>query len=606
MWRGGGKAADAVAVAAAPAEQPVPAQVGAAGGGGESAAPASAAATTTTTTLRQRNVAGGSGNDIEAPSSAAALGPAAAPGTDGPSAAGGGGAATTNGNGVEGGGGGGGGGNDDGGGAKAAATADSSDQQKEQQAAEDSAPFRDISYAEIAKEYSILGWTAFGGPAAHIGLFERRLVQKRRWVSSPIFAELFALCQCLPGPASTQLSFAMGTVKRGTRGGLLSGVLFQYPGAFIMTGVGVFAANLLANPVPWLDALAAGVGAVGIALVAAAAKSMASKQCAGPLLASICAASAVVAYYWPKPYTFPSLIFAGGLVTLAYSYARKQSVSATAPDEDASVRSHGLSPVAGVLVLALWLSALVATLVAVGVLPGKGPFLLQVWTVFFRTGSIIYGGGQVVLPMLYTDVVQQTCTDVVTPAAAVAPPPPPPAAPGAPPAPPPPSAAPTEPTTTRTCVDNPDTWVTSRQFYAGLGVVQAMPGPLFNFSSYLGAVIAMGRGYSFAAGAALAWFGLFMPGIMIIFGILPFWGKFRRWQPYRRALPGLNAAGVGLIVTSVFSLTVGALRDSPFPQTSLCLGILAFTAVDQLKVFEPAVVIVGGGLGVAAWAAGMK
>jgi chromate transporter len=460
-------------------------------------------------------------------------------------------------------------------------------------------PYRDISYAEIAKEYSLLGWTAFGGPAAHIGLFERRLVNRRRWVSPPIFAELFALCQCLPGPASTQLSFAMGTVKKGLRGGLLSGVLFQYPGAFIMAAVGVFAAKLLANPTPWLDALASGVGAVGIALVAAAAKSMASKQCAGPLLASICAWSAVIAYYWPKPYIFPVLIFAGGLATLAWSYIRKQSVTASGPDEDDSIRSHGLSPLLGAAVLALWLAALIATVVAVAVTPGGGPFLLQLWNVFFRTGSIIYGGGQVVLPMLYSDVVQQTCTEISAPPAPVA-------AAGAPPPPPPAPGTPPPGASTISCVDKPDTWVTSRQFYAGLGVVQAMPGPLFNFASYLGAVAAMSRGLSFAAGAALAWFGLFLPGIMIIFGVLPFWGRFRRWAPYRRALPGLNAAGVGLIVTSVFSLSVGALRDSPFPQTSLCLGILAFTAVDQLKVFEPAVVIVGGALGVAAWAAGMK
>jgi len=589
MWRKSGGEATVAPTAAAASAPPPPAPLhsDATAAAAAAAAPAeeTAAATPAATTLRHRNVAS-TNADIEAP---AGGGAAAA-------------AATTT-NGVGGGGGGGGGG---GNGAAAPAAPDGAKVVAAPDAGKEDdgiTPFRDISYAEIAKQYAILGWAAFGGPAAHIGLFERRLVQKRRWVSASIFTELFALCQCLPGPASTQLSFALGTVKRGVRGGLLSGILFQYPGAFIMTAAGVFAAKLLAQPVPWLDALAAGVGAVGIALVAAAAKSMASKQCAGPLLASICAVAAVVAYYWPKPYVFPALIFAGGLATLAHSYARKLAVAAAAPDEDASVRSHGLAPLAGAAVLSVWMSALIGTVVAVAVLPGGGPFLLQVWNVFFRTGSIIYGGGQVVLPMLYADVVQQTCRDVVSvgPLAVAAPPP------GAGAAPPPPAlAASAEPTTTRVCADNPDTWVTSRQFYAGLGVVQAMPGPLFNFASYLGAVIAMGRGLNFAAGAALAWFGLFMPGIMIIFGVLPFWGRFRRWAPYRRALPGLNAAGVGLIVTSVFSLTVGALRDSPFPQTSLCLGILAFTAVDQLKVFEPAVVIVGGGLGVAAWAAGMN
>jgi chromate transporter len=569
---------------AAPAERPAAAAAPAAGAAGGVATTTTATATAAappSSELRQRVAPA---PDVEAAAPAAADGSA-----DKVAAASG--AAAPNGSGN---------GNGDGNGNAAAAAA-----AQDGGAASAQPPYRDVSYAEIAKEYSLLGWTAFGGPAAHIGLFERRLVTRRRWVSPNVFAELFALCQCLPGPASTQLSFAMGTVKRGVRGGLLSGVLFQYPGAFIMTAVGVFAARLLANPTPWLDGLASGVGAVGIALVAVAAKSMAGKQCAGPLLASICAVSAVVAYYWPKPYVFPALIFAGGLATLGWSYVRKQAVALPGVDEDASVRSHGLSPLVGAAVLAAWICALIATVVAVAVLPGGGPFLLQLWNVFFRTGSIIYGGGQVVLPMLYTDVVQQTCTEISaaapSPASSAAAAAAKSAATGAPaPAAPPPGAS------TIACVDKPDTWVTSRQFYAGLGVVQAMPGPLFNFASYLGAVAAMSRGISFAAGAALAWFGLFMPGIMIIFGVLPFWGRFRQWGPYRRALPGLNAAGVGLIVTSVFSLSVGALRDSPFPQTSLCLGILAFTAVDSLKVFEPAVVIVGGALGVAAWAAGMK
>lgn len=185
-----------------------------------------------------------------------------------------------------------------------------------------------------------------------------------------------------------------------------------------------------------------------------------------------------------------------------------------------------------------------------------------------NAGSIIYGGGQVVLPMLYTQTVQQTCVNNV-------------------------------------CTDNPDTWITSKQFYAGLGVVQALPGPLFNFAAYLGAVFSVNHGYFFLIGTLLAWFGLFAPGIMIIYGVLPYWGAFRRWGLYKRALPGFNAAGVGLIITSVFTLTFGALDVSAFPTTSLCIGVLAFTAVDQLKWFEPLVVIAGGVIGIIAWAIGM-
>lgn len=222
----------------------------------------------------------------------------------------------------------------------------------------------------------------------------------------------------------------------------------------------------------------------------------------------------------------------------------------------------------GALLIATWLIVLVVTVVLGSTLPGA-PQPLKWWEVFFRTGSIIYGGGQVVLPMLYSDVVQRSCDPV-----------------------------------TGVCSEA-GSWVTSEQFYAGLGIVQALPGPLFNFSAYLGAIIALRAGYTFIVGTVIAWFGLFSPGIMLIFGVMPFWGVFRRWGLYRRALPGLNAAGVGLIIASVFSLAFGALSVSDFKTTSLCIGLISFTAVDQLKIFEPAVVVGGGVLGIVAWAAGM-
>ncbi|KAL3680672.1 hypothetical protein R1sor_023628 [Riccia sorocarpa] len=425
----------------------------------------------------------------------------------------------------------------------------------------------EVGYSDIAKQFSLLGWTAFGGPSAHIALFEKRLVEKLHWMSTDIYAELFALGQCMPGPTSTQVSFAIGTIKKGVTGGLLSGILFQYPGAIIMCCIGVFAAKQLEHPRGALNGMVSGVSAIGVALVASAAKSMASKLCKGPLLATICTLATIVAYYWPKAYTFPCLIIAGGLITLFWAVYRKEPL----PDvkiRDQSVRSHGFTMPAGGVLLLSWIIVLVVSIVLVNVL-SHAPDPLRWWEVFYRIGSIIFGGGQVVLPMLYEGVVQRTCDS------------------------------------NNVCVDKPDTWVTSKQFYAGLGIVQALPGPLFNFSSYLGAIMALNGGYVFIVGAILAWFGLFLPGIMLIFGIMPFWGHFRKWKVYRRALPGFNAAGVGLIITSVFSLTFGVLEQTDFLKASLCLGILGFTAVDQLKWFEPFVVVAGGVLGICAWAVGM-
>ena len=134
---------------------------------------------------------------------------------------------------------------------------------------------------------------------------------------------------------------------------------------------------------------------------------------------------------------------------------------------------------------------------------------------------------------------------------------------------------------------------------------QSMPGPLFNFSAYLGAVIAGNAGFAPFLGTVVCWLGLFGPGVGLIFGILPFWGHFREYALYKRALPGINAAAVGLIFTAVLRMAFGARRSSPFPDASASIGVLGFVAVQHFKVPAPAAVVAGGLLGLAAWAGRM-
>lgn len=148
-------------------------------------------------------------------------------------------------------------------------------------------------------------------------------------------------------------------------------------------------------------------------------------------------------------------------------------------------------------------------------------------------------------------------------------------------------------------------WMSGNEFYAGLALAQAMPGPLFNFAAYLGAVIAQNGGVFPILGIIICWVGLFAPGIMLIFAILPYWGAFRKWKLYRHALPGLNSAAVGLIISSVFQLSLNAYVSSPFPTTSICIGILAFAATDVVTIPAPFVVVGGGVIGVIGWAANM-
>lgn len=419
-----------------------------------------------------------------------------------------------------------------------------------------------VTFLGILREFSILGWTAFGGPAAHIALFQKRFVEKLFWMTQAVYMELFSLGQFLPGPTSTQVSFAIGTIKKGALGGLLSGALFQYPGAIIMTAVGALAANILDDPAPWLSGITAGVSAVGVALVASATKAMCFKLCSSKVTSTLCTIAAVATILWPKTYMFPVVIAFGGIVTIIVERATTFDLSEFRADDAAHIK-YGMF--VGGLLLAIWLSVLVVVVVLVALFGDSLPEPLQWFEVFYRTGSIIYGGGQVVLPMLLDSVVQYNCT--VDP-----------------------------------CVVASDSWVTPEQFYAGLGVVQALPGPLFNFAAYLGAIIAINAQYLFLWGSIICWVGLFAPGILLIFGVLPFWSKFRSWSWYRRALPGLNAAAIGLIVQSVFVMAFQVYEISPFPQSTICIGIIAFTAVDTMKWFEPAVVLGGVALGVICWA----
>ncbi|KXZ42994.1 hypothetical protein GPECTOR_108g189 [Gonium pectorale] len=419
-----------------------------------------------------------------------------------------------------------------------------------------------VTYLDILKTWSLMGYIGFGGPAAHIGLFQRFFVERYKWMSMQVFAELFSLGQCLPGPTSTQVSFAIGTVKKGVLGGLLSGALFQYPGAVVMTLVGAGAANFLTNPPGWLEGIVAGLSAVGVALVASATKGLLLKLCNTNVTAVIGTLAAGAAIYWSEPWLFPLLIIIGFAITNFTERKEDKRLKGN----DGGVESLGFGMLGGGVLISVWMAVLVAVLVLARTKYENGDGPLSWFEVFYRIGSIIYGGGQVVLPMLLTDVVKKGDDGN----------------------------------------ELPNTWVTEKQFYAGLGAVQAMPGPLFNFSAYLGCIMAIKFKYPFILGAVLAWFGLFAPGVLLMFGVLPFWKKFRTWQIYRRGLSGMNAVGVGLILASVFKMTIDVWRISPFKDASLCIGLFAFTAVDELKIFEPFVVIGGALLGLLAWGAKLR
>eukprot|EP00850_Spirogloea_muscicola_P003519 SM000014S00307 [mRNA] locus=s14:589717:593625:+ [translate_table: standard] len=418
-------------------------------------------------------------------------------------------------------------------------------------------------FLEIARAFGVLGWTAFGGPAAHIGYFHKAFVVDRKWMSDEVFAELLAVGHMLPGPTSTQFSFAVGITQRGPLGGLLSGALFQYPGLLLMAASGAAAAHWLHDTPPWLSGAAAGMAAVAVALVAAAAVQLSRKMCTDAITLALCSGTGVITIFYQQQWIFPALIFGGGLVTLVTG----------GPDSRAGATNRGqtieyldVGIAAGCILLLAWLAVLVGSIVARAIVPYR-----QAPWAFYVTGSIIFGGGQVVLPLLESQVVQfeTVCnsTESINSSSLFL--------------------------TLQDCqhMERNDTWVTEEQFLTGLAIAQAMPGPLFNFAAYLGYIIGG------VWGVAICWLGLFAPGVVLMYAVMPFWGHLRTNSVYRKMLPGLNAAAVGLIWASLEQLGMKAYTISIIPVISVLLAIFGYFSTDYLKVPAPIVVIAGGAIG---------
>ena len=384
--------------------------------------------------------------------------------------------------------------------------------------------------AEVAWAFLPLGWIAFGGPQAHIALLQERFVARRRWLDEQRFVELLGLGQGLPGPTSTQMVVAVGTARAGPLGGLLAFLLFLYPAATIMALAGLGVATFLSDGgrPDWLD----GVQSATVALVAVAAWRLGTAVIKTRLTMGLMLLGAVVTILVQQPWAFPATLALGGLVTaiVLRSQRHDDNQSGSVP-----LDNLGISRVAGALLLLLFFGLLGGLILARLLLDQTW---LQLFESFYRTGSLIFGGGQVVLPMLSAEVVE----------------------PG---------------------------WVTEQQFLDGLALMLALPGPLFSFSAYLGAVAGG------VTGLFLAFVGLFLPGVLIIYGVLPFWEQLRRYPWVRIALVGVNATAIGLVVGVVFLLWQ---RTDP-NATGAVIALLAFGSVMFFRVPAPLVIIGAGVLG---------
>ncbi|MCB5943878.1 chromate efflux transporter [Acidocella sp. KAb 2-4] len=368
---------------------------------------------------------------------------------------------------------------------------------------------------EVFRTFLVLGLTSFGGPIAHLGYFRREFVEKRGWMSTEEYGALLALCQFLPGPASSQTGFCIGLNRAGLLGGVAAWLGFTLPSALLMAALAHYAALFQGHPL--LHGVLHGLQLAAVAVVAQAVWLMARSLCPDtPRRALALLATAILAIFPDTGGQVLVLVIGGVIGWLALddsSLVRHRETRRLArewPDAQRELRLHGPALLAVALFGLLLLAAFIV--------PASGPWALA--GAFYRSGALVFGGGHVVLPLLRDAVV----------------------VPG---------------------------WVSPPVFLAGYGAAQAVPGPLFTVAAFLGAVSA---GYK---GAAIATVAIFLPGLLIVSGALPYWQQLRTRPHIAAVMKGLNAAVVGLLGAAFINLltlsTVRSLWDLPIAAGALLL-----------------------------------
>lgn len=493
---------------------------------------------------------------------------------------------------------------------------------------------------ETMRNYCDLGFTSFGGPGVHVIILRKRFVDRLRWLDETTFSDLFSLGNALPGPGSTQLAFSIATVRNGSLAGLVAFLFWSLPGAAGMSALGAGVRKFPDRLPPIVLALLTGLNASAVGLIALAAFQLSKTAITDPITRILVLASASFGICYHAPWMYPVLVFVGGAVTLAYDFRRpvfnklmsrrQQLRSDTAPQhstpatdepnrdielvsrtqhtaQDTSLPTQGATEQAHgndhsglrqrsgpsvqsfqsstttshavpestrtpILVLnkrfALGLGvvfvAFVVTLIVVRSQLANVPRLLDFFTNMVIAGVIIFGGGPVVIPLLRGYTVENG-------------------------------------------------WVDSRDFLLGFAILQAFPGPNFNFAAYLG-VLAIPSNP--VLGAIVGWTGIFAPGLILKLSLLPVYDSWRKHQVAKSVLRGLNAAAVGLVYTAVWQLFLvgyiytsasgnvaeptsrsGPLTSDPF------WGVVASTAFVASQWFKmpPAFSVVGGALAGMAW-----
>ncbi|GCE30546.1 chromate transporter [Dictyobacter alpinus] len=388
----------------------------------------------------------------------------------------------------------------------------------------------DGSFLEVLGVFIRLGLTSFGGPVAHLGYFRQEIVVRRKWLDEQNYADLLALCQFLPGPSSSQMGIALGMTRAGLWGGLAAWLGFTLPSALALVlfayATTIFHASAQTG---WLH----GLLIAAVAVVAQAVWGMASTLCPDKPRATIAIVAAIVILLWPVAIAQLIILALAGLI----GWRLFHQMAIPASSKLTLMVSRRLAVCSIVIFFTLLIGLPLLRLIA----PNQG---LALFDTFFRVGSLVFGGGHVVLPLLQREVV-------------------------------------------------PAGWVSNDQFITGYAAAQAVPGPLFTFSAYLGAVSHPSpNGW---LGGIIALVAIFLPSFLFVTGILPFWNQLRTYQPFQAALRGINAAVVGILLAALYQPIWTTAIHVP---VDFALGLLAFGLLVIWKLPPWAVVLISALLGI--------
>jgi chromate transporter len=368
-----------------------------------------------------------------------------------------------------------------------------------------------------------LGFTSFGGPVAHLGYFHEEYIRRRKWMDEKSYADLVAICQFLPGPASSQVGIGIGIMRAGVLGGMVSFLGFTLPSVIALILFAILLQGMDMADAGWIH----GLKIVAVAVVAHAILGMAKKLTPDLKRKVIALFALVVILIWQTAISQVGVILLSAFI--GFLFYRHHAA------DDESRIAFPISRRFAVICLSIFFGLLI-------LLPIWREVSTLEWVAlfdsFYRSGSLVFGGGHVVLPLLEREFV-------------------------------------------------PTGWLTEEEFLAGYGVAQAVPGPLFTFAAYIGAVI---KGWK---GGVLATFAIFLPALLLITGALPFWDSLRRNPKIKGALMGVNAAVVGILIAAFYHpiWTSSILAPIDFAFAAILFSMLVFWKL------PPWIVVITGALG---------